>query len=334
MARADASSAFQSLYLALGAVALLVGGIGIANIMVISVLERRGEIGLRRAMGARRVHMGGQFVSEAPCISALGGVAGAVLGALTVTVYASLRGWSASVPPAALAGRLSVALAVGPSAGSTPPGEPRASARLRPCGRHDVVGDRDQAQALGRGRVGHAVAGERPEALHEAGRVLPAPAHLHQAAPTRERTIWWQNEPAVMSKRSRRPLPAPSVAAPSRGHLGRVVHAPLGPGRPGARSARSRRCPAGDGRTSGSRGCRAGRRTPCAWRPGRAGRARARPRRPAAGRAPVRSRPGSGRPGPWPSAGRRSPAAPPRPGRTTTWGASWRLSARARPAPS
>ena len=86
-----ASAAFQRLFLSLGAIALLVGGIGIANVMVISVLERRGEIGLRRAMGARRVHMGLQFLGGAPLLLAVGGAAGALLGALAVTCFAALR---------------------------------------------------------------------------------------------------------------------------------------------------------------------------------------------------------------------------------------------------
>ena len=102
-ARADASAAFQSLFLALGAVALVVGGIGIANVMVIAVLERRGEIGLRRALGARRVHIGVQFVAEASLLALIGGTAGAVLGGFATTVYSSARHWSAvvSVPRAA-----------------------------------------------------------------------------------------------------------------------------------------------------------------------------------------------------------------------------------------
>jgi putative ABC transport system permease protein len=120
IARADASSAFGSLFLSLGAVALLVGGIGIANVMVIAVLERRGEIGLRRAMGARRIHVGLQFVSEATTISLLGGVAGAVLGALAVAVYAASRQWSAEVPPGALGSAIGVALAVGAAGGLYP----------------------------------------------------------------------------------------------------------------------------------------------------------------------------------------------------------------------
>ena len=79
-ARADATAAFQALFLALGAVALLVGGVGIANVMVIAVLERRGEIGLRRALGATRTHIAAQFVAESALLALLGGIAGALLG--------------------------------------------------------------------------------------------------------------------------------------------------------------------------------------------------------------------------------------------------------------
>jgi putative ABC transport system permease protein len=119
-ARADASTAFESLFVSLGAVALGVGGIGIANVMVIGVLERRGEIGLRRAMGARRVHVGMQFVTEAAALSLTGGVAGAVVGALVVTLYAGVRHWSTSVPPLALAGAIGLGLAVGVAGGLYP----------------------------------------------------------------------------------------------------------------------------------------------------------------------------------------------------------------------
>jgi putative ABC transport system permease protein len=129
-ARADASTAFQSLFVSLGAVALGVGGIGIANVMVIGVLERRGEIGLRRAMGARRVHVGVQFVTEAATLSLTGGAAGAIAGALAVTVYAAARHWSASVPPGALAGAVALGLAVGVVAGLYPAWR---AARLSPA---------------------------------------------------------------------------------------------------------------------------------------------------------------------------------------------------------
>jgi putative ABC transport system permease protein len=120
VARADASAAFQSLFLALGAVALVVGGVGIANVMVISVLERRGEIGLRRALGARRVHIAVQFVAEATLLATVGGASGAVLGGFTTTVYAAARHWRAVVPAPSLAIAVGAALAVGAIAGLYP----------------------------------------------------------------------------------------------------------------------------------------------------------------------------------------------------------------------
>jgi putative ABC transport system permease protein len=119
-ARADASAAFQGLFLGLGAVALLVGGIGIANVMVIAVLERRGEIGLRRALGASRAHVGVQFVAEAVLLAAAGGSAGAVLGGFATTVYAAARHWSAVVPMPVLLAAVAIALVVGAVAGLYP----------------------------------------------------------------------------------------------------------------------------------------------------------------------------------------------------------------------
>ena len=97
-ARADATAAFQGLFLGLGAVALLVGGIGIANVMVISVLERRGEIGLRRALGARRAHIGAQFVAEAALLAVCGGAAGAAASTLATAIYAHAKGWATVIP--------------------------------------------------------------------------------------------------------------------------------------------------------------------------------------------------------------------------------------------
>jgi putative ABC transport system permease protein len=118
--RADAASALNGLFLGLGAVALLVAGVGVANIMIISVLERRSEIGLRRALGATRGDIRGQFLSEAVLLGALGGVVGVLLGALTTVVFAEVRGWLPVVPLEAWAGGLAVALIIGAVAGLLP----------------------------------------------------------------------------------------------------------------------------------------------------------------------------------------------------------------------
>src|SRR6202042_639671 len=91
--------AYNGLFLGLGAVALLVGGVGIANVMVISVLERRSEIGLRRALGATRRHVAEQFLAEALLLSVLGGLAGTVIGGAATAVYAVSQHWSIIVPP-------------------------------------------------------------------------------------------------------------------------------------------------------------------------------------------------------------------------------------------
>jgi putative ABC transport system permease protein len=119
-ARAAARTAFTSLFLGLGAVALLVGGVGIANVMVISVLERRSEIGLRRALGATKGHIRLQFLTESLILAALGGAAGVVLGVLITVAYASNRGWEAVVPWYVPAGGVAAALAIGAVAGLYP----------------------------------------------------------------------------------------------------------------------------------------------------------------------------------------------------------------------
>ena len=119
-ARAAAKTAFTSLFLGLGAVALLVGGVGIANVMVISVLERRSEVGLRRALGATRRHVGAQFACESLLLAAAGGALGVALGAAVTAGYAESRGWTTVVPSAALAGGVAAALAIGAVAGVYP----------------------------------------------------------------------------------------------------------------------------------------------------------------------------------------------------------------------
>ena len=120
VAQADAQGAFDALFLGLGAVALLVGALGVANIMVISVLERRSEIGLRRALGATKWHIRTQFLSEAILLALLGGAAGVGLGVLSTAVYASIKGWSVVVPVLAWGGGFGAAVLIGAVAGLLP----------------------------------------------------------------------------------------------------------------------------------------------------------------------------------------------------------------------
>jgi len=120
VAAADAKGALDTLYLGLGAVALLVGAIGVANIMVISVLERRQEIGLRRALGATRGQIRAQFLAEAILLSLAGGAAGVIAGAAATAAYASGHGEPAVIPPQAWAGGLAAAVIIGALAGLLP----------------------------------------------------------------------------------------------------------------------------------------------------------------------------------------------------------------------
>ena len=119
-ARAAAETTFTGLLLGLSAVALLVGGIGVANTMVISVLERRAEIGLRRSLGATRGHIRIQFLAEALLLAVLGGGAGIVLGSGVTTLYATLRGWPTVVPAWVVAGGIAATMVIGAVAGLYP----------------------------------------------------------------------------------------------------------------------------------------------------------------------------------------------------------------------
>jgi putative ABC transport system permease protein len=120
VAQADAKTALNGLFLGLGAVALLVGAVGVANIMVISVLERRSEIGLRRALGATKGHIRTQFLAEAILLALLGGAVGAAAGALATATYATTKGWATVIPTTAWAGGLAAAVLIGAAAGLLP----------------------------------------------------------------------------------------------------------------------------------------------------------------------------------------------------------------------
>ncbi|AQW52426.1 ABC transporter permease [Streptomyces violaceusniger] len=119
-AKQAANRAFTSLLVGIGAIALLVGGVGVANTMVIAVLERRGEIGLRRALGATRGQIRTQFLTESVMLSALGGISGATLGAGASAGYALSQNWQVVVPPWALGVGVGATMAIGALAGLWP----------------------------------------------------------------------------------------------------------------------------------------------------------------------------------------------------------------------
>jgi putative ABC transport system permease protein len=120
VAQADAQGAFDDLFLGLGAVALLVGAVGVANIMVISVLERRSEIGLRRALGATKGHIRVQFLAEAVLLALIGGTVGVGAGALSTAIYASAKHELVVIPAVAWGGGIGAAILIGAVAGLWP----------------------------------------------------------------------------------------------------------------------------------------------------------------------------------------------------------------------
>ena len=119
-ARQAADTTLTGLLLGLGVVALLVGGVGVANTMVISVLERRGEIGLRRSLGATRRHIRHQFLAESLLLSLIGGGGGVLLGIVLTAAYASYQGWPVVVPAWASLGSGLATVVIGVCAGIYP----------------------------------------------------------------------------------------------------------------------------------------------------------------------------------------------------------------------
>jgi putative ABC transport system permease protein len=119
-ARAEAQGALNSLFLGLGAVSLLVGAVGVANIMLIGVLERRSEIGLRRSLGATRRDIRTQFLAEAILLALIGGAVGVSAGVLSTAIYALTKHWQISIPTTAWAGGLGAAILIGAVAGLLP----------------------------------------------------------------------------------------------------------------------------------------------------------------------------------------------------------------------
>jgi len=120
VARARAKAALNTLFVSLGTVSLGVGGVGVANTMIISVLERRSEIGLRRALGAAKGHIRLQFLAEAMLLTLLGGTIGTATGTAATAVYAHSQHWTTVIPTLAWAGGLAATPLIGALAGLLP----------------------------------------------------------------------------------------------------------------------------------------------------------------------------------------------------------------------
>jgi putative ABC transport system permease protein len=119
-ARAAAAGAFDSLFLGLGIVALIVGAVGVANIMIISVLEHRSEIGLRRALGATKQQIRTQFLTESILLAVLGGIVGVLVGIVATAIYANAKHWAIVIPVEAWSGGIASAIVIGAFAGLMP----------------------------------------------------------------------------------------------------------------------------------------------------------------------------------------------------------------------
>jgi putative ABC transport system permease protein len=152
-AQAAAAGAFDTLFLGLGAVALLVGAVGVANIMVISVLERRQEIGLRRALGATRGQIRAQFLAEAILLALAGGAAGIILGTAATAAYAHAKDWAIVIPPTPGLAAWPPPCSSAPSPDSCPPSVPHASRRRRRYGACKARGPALAAEEAGGPRV-------------------------------------------------------------------------------------------------------------------------------------------------------------------------------------
>ncbi|HMC70201.1 MAG TPA: FtsX-like permease family protein, partial [Mycobacteriales bacterium] len=120
VARAKAKDAFSGLFIGLGAVSLLVGAVGVANVMVIAVLERRSEIGLRRSLGATKGQIRTQFLTESILLAVIGGVVGMLAGAAATAVYASSKSWAVVIPVEAWSDGIASAILIGAFAGLMP----------------------------------------------------------------------------------------------------------------------------------------------------------------------------------------------------------------------